>query len=491
MSDPAASEGAKTESSQADDVAATAASSEAEVETASETMTGGRAGSEADPTTDATGVHQSAAASADGITLTGEQQAVIDAAMRGQSVFVTGRAGTGKSTLLARLMRELPGKVVVCAPTGVAALNVGGQTIHSLFGLRVGVQDVAKIARYMSRETREVLAAVDTVIIDEVSMVSADLLDAIDRSLRLAKKRSRTPFGGAQIVMFGDPYQLAPVPPRSTDERAFYTEHYASQWFFDAHVWAEATVSVYELTNIHRQNHDGFKQLLNAVREGTVPDHWIARLNQIGHRDPDPDQPIITLATTNRIVDERNATELARLPGRTKVARAQIDGEFGNAFPADPELELKVDAQVMFLRNDPDGRWVNGSIGKVVSIRPDVVVVELDGEDVEVEPVVWERYEYTFDPNEKTIEQDQIGEFTQFPLRLAWAVTVHKSQGQTYDRAVIDLGTRAFSPGQTYVALSRLTSLDGLYLARPVRRGDIIVDRRVLEFMRTASAPMF
>lgn len=425
------------------------------------------------------------------ITLTSEQQAVIDAALRGQSLFVTGRAGTGKSTLLTRMLDELPGKTVVCAPTGVAALNVGGQTIHSLFGLRVGIQDVSRISRYLRDETREVLAAVDTVIIDEVSMVSADLLDGIDRTLRLAKRRNRTPFGGVQLIMFGDPYQLAPVPPRSPDEKAFYREHYASQWFFDAHVWAEATVSVYELTSIHRQRHDGFKQLLNAVREGTVPDHWLARLNQIGHRTPAEGEPIITLATTNRIVDERNRAELARLPGKAKTVRAQVEGDFGNAFPADPELELKVDAQVMFLRNDPDGRWVNGSIGTVVSIRPDKVVVELDGQDVEVEPVVWERYEYTFDPDAKTIEQDQIGEFTQLPLRLAWAVTVHKSQGQTYDRAVVDLGARAFSPGQTYVALSRLTTLDGLYLARPIRQGDIIVDERVLEFMKTASAPMF
>ncbi|MFU0805525.1 MAG: AAA family ATPase [Pseudoclavibacter caeni] len=441
--------------------------------------------------TDASSRHPSAAASAGGITLTGEQQAVLEAAERGQSVFVTGRAGTGKSTLLARLVREMPDKVVVCAPTGVAALNVGGQTIHSLFGLRVGVQDVTRISRTMSRETREVLAAVDTVIVDEVSMVSADLLDAMDRSLRVAKRRSRAPFGGAQLIMFGDPYQLAPVPPRTPDERAFYTHRYQSQWFFDAQVWQEAQVSVYELTNIHRQRHDGFKQLLDAVREGRVPDHWIARLNQIGHRQPPADEPIITLATTNRTVDRRNAEELARLPGRSSVARADIEGEFGSAFPADPELELKPDAQVMFLRNDPDGRWVNGSIGTVVAIRPDKVIVELDGSDVEVEPVVWERYAYTFDDETQTIEQEQVGEFTQFPLRLAWAVTIHKSQGQTYDRAVIDLGARAFSPGQVYVALSRLTSLDGLYLTRPVRQRDIIVDARVQEFMRTASSPMF
>lgn len=430
------------------------------------------------------------AVTSEGIALTSEQRAVVEAVERGQSLFVTGRAGTGKSTLLHHLVRTLKGKAAVCAPTGVAALNVGGQTIHSLFGLGIGVQDAQRVARRLRSETAELLAGLDTLIIDEVSMVSADVLDAIDRCLRQAKHR-RTPFGATQVIMFGDPYQLAPVPPRSPDERAFYHERYRSQWFFDADVWREATVSVYELTDIHRQTDDGFKQLLNAVREGRVPPHWIARLNQIGHRDPDPDDQVITLATTNRIVDERNRRALTDLPGTARTLHAEVEGEFGSAFPAEAELQLKRDAQVMLLRNDADGRWVNGTLGRVSGFGDKTVKVEIDGTVEDIEPITWERYRYTFDPAQHTIDQEGVGEFIQYPLRLAWAATIHKSQGQTFDQAVIDLGPRAFSPGQTYVALSRLTSLAGLYLTRPVRAGDILVDRRVQEFLDSASQAMF
>lgn len=420
----------------------------------------------------------------DEVELSSEQQKVADAVLeQGTSVFVTGRAGTGKSTLLQYLVGELGRKhTAVTAPTGVAALNVGGQTLHSLFGLRIGVQQVSSISRSLRRETREVLAAIDTLVIDEVSMASADVIDAVDKSLRISKRRPRQPFGGAQLVLFGDPFQLSPVPPSSPDEQAFYREHYDSQWFFHAHVFRDMPLAVYELQEVHRQKDDGFKQLLGRIRDGSVPLHWIERLNEIGVR-PAPEPPPITLAARNNTVDATNNRRLAMLPGESHRLEAEVEGSFGKTFPANPEMELKLDAQVMLLRNDPDGRWVNGSIGTVVGIRPDVIQVEIDGRDEEVEPVSWERYNYSFDPENKTIEREQVGEFTQFPLRLAWAVTIHKSQGQTYKRAVIDLGARAFSPGQTYVALSRLTSLDGLYLTRPVKPSDIIVDRRVLGFL--------
>jgi ATP-dependent exoDNAse (exonuclease V) alpha subunit len=423
------------------------------------------------------------------IELSEEQRGVCASIADGHSVFVTGRAGTGKSTILRHLMAALPGKVAVCAPTGVAALNVGGQTLHSLFGLGIGVQDAPRAARRMRSDVAEVLGGIDTLIIDEVSMVSADVLDAVDRCLRQAKHR-RTPFGGVQLVLFGDPYQLSPVPPRSADERTFYRDRYRSQWFFDAKVWEEQAISVAELTQVHRQHDDGFKQLLNAVREGHVPPSWIARLNEIGHRKP-PEDGIITLATTNRSVDERNRAALAELRGRTRVLSAEVEGEFGHSFPADPELELKTDAQVMLLRNDPDGRWVNGSIGRVRGFGDGEVQVEIDGSVETVTPITWEQYQYTFDPSEHTIDREEVGEFRQFPLRLAWAATIHKSQGQTFERAVIDLGARAFSPGQTYVALSRLTSLEGLYLARPVRSRDILVDARVAEFLQEAPTALF
>lgn len=420
------------------------------------------------------------------ITLTDEQREVYTAVVdEGRSLFVTGRAGTGKSTLLTALVDALPGGVAVCAPTGVAALNVGGQTIHSLFRLRPGIQDHDTLARYLSSDTRDTLRAIDTLIIDEVSMVNADVMDAIDRCMRIAKRRSRTPFGGAQVVMFGDPYQLAPVAPRHPEERAYYAEKYASLWFFDAHVWEAYDLSVIELSHIHRQRDGGFKQLLNAIRDGSVPAHWMVSLNERFVREPPAGgEPIITLAATNQAVDAKNARQLAELPGRIHTYTADVEGEFTpSMFPADPDLQLKRDAQVMFLRNDPDGRWVNGTIGTVSRLGDDNVHVIVGDDEFEVAPVVWERYVYTFDPVGGSVDAEQVGEFVQLPLRLAWAVTIHKSQGQTYDRAIIDLGSRAFSAGQVYVALSRLTSLDGLFLTRAIRPSDIIVDERVRDFM--------
>lgn len=425
------------------------------------------------------------------ITLTTEQRGVFDAVVdEGRSVFVTGRAGTGKSTLLTAIVDAMPGGVAVCAPTGVAALNVGGQTIHSLFRLRPGIQDHESLARYLSHDTRETLRGIDTLIIDEVSMVNADMMDAVDRCMRIAKRRNRTPFGGAQVVMFGDPYQLAPVAPRNPEERAYYAEKYRSLWFFDAHVWDTYDLSVVELGEIHRQRDVGFKQLLNAIRDGSVPGHWMVSLNDRFVREaPEDGEPIVTLAATNRAVDAKNSTRLAELHGRVHTYRASVEGEFSpSMFPAEAEMQLKRDAQVMFLRNDPDGRWVNGTIGTVSHLGEDSVRVIVDDDEFEVEPVVWERYVYSFDQVAGSVDAQQVGEFVQLPLRLAWAVTIHKSQGQTYDRAIIDLGARAFSAGQVYVALSRLTSLDGLYLTRAIKPSDIIVDERVKSFMETAGA---
>ncbi len=423
------------------------------------------------------------------ITLTDEQREVFRAVIdEGRSIFVTGRAGTGKSTLLTALVAALPGGTAVCAPTGVAALNVGGQTIHSLFRLRPGIQDHSKLARYLSQDTRDTLRGIDTLIIDEVSMVNADVMDAIDKCMRIAKRRARTPFGGAQVVMFGDPYQLAPVGPRTPEERAYYAEKYKSLWFFDADVWEAYDLEVVELTHIHRQRDGGFKQLLNAIRDGSVPGHWMVSLNDRYCREaPEDGEPVITLAATNQAVDAKNTRKLAGLPGSIRTYRAEVDGEFTpSMFPAEAEMRLKTDAQVMFLRNDPDGRWVNGTIGTVSRLGLTSVHVIVGDQEFEVEPVVWERYVYTFDHALGSVDAEQVGEFVQLPLRLAWAVTIHKSQGQTYDRAIIDLGSRAFSAGQVYVALSRLTSLDGLYLTRPIRPSDIIVDERVREFMTTS-----
>lgn len=418
--------------------------------------------------------------------LSPEQQAVFAAIENGRDhIFVTGRAGTGKSTLLEHLSWKTSKQVVICAPTGVAALNVGGQTIHSLFRLPIGV--IADHDIEQSAELRKLLGTIDTLVIDEVSMVNADLLDAMDRSLRQARVRPHEAFGGVQLVLFGDPYQLAPVPG-DPEERAYFADRYASMWFFDAQVWKEADLTIYELATIHRQHELEFKQLLTAVRHGSVTAEMAYRLNTVGAR-PAPTEGAITLATTNSTVTRINQAALAQLPGRALTAVAETTGDFaGRAFPADERLELKVGAQVMFLRNDTgaDGRWVNGTIGEVVKIS-DTVIVEIDGEDVEVMPSTWEKYRYSYSPVTKELRKEVVAEFIQFPLRLAWAVTIHKSQGKTYDQAVVDLGPRSFAPGQTYVALSRITALEGLYLTRPLRPSDIIVDEAVTRFMGRAT----
>ncbi|WP_308164286.1 DEAD/DEAH box helicase [Agromyces sp. ISL-38] len=424
------------------------------------------------------------------VTLSREQAAVFQA-IEGtrEHVFVTGRAGTGKSTLLNHLNWNTSKQIVICAPTGVAALNVGGQTIHSLFRLPIGV--IADHDIDQNDAVRKILNAMDTLVIDEVSMVNADLMDAMDRSLRQARQRPHEPFGGVQVVLFGDPYQLAPVPGDG-DERAYFADTYESMWFFDAKVWREADLRIFELGEIHRQHDDEFKLMLNAVRHGMVTAEIAGVLNSIGARRPLPEHGAITLATRNDTVNRINATQLHRLPGTSQANAADVTGDFGGrAFPADERLELKIGAQVMFLRNDnaigPDGqRWVNGTIGTVTHLRR-AVRVEIDGDEHEVEQVTWEKFKYTWDPTRKKLERQVVAEFTQFPLRLAWAVTIHKSQGASYDTAIVDLGQRVFSPGQTYVALSRLTSLDGLYLSRPLRPSDIIVDRNVERFMAGAT----
>lgn len=423
------------------------------------------------------------------VALSPEQLAVFERIEHTREhIFVTGRAGTGKSTILNHLAWNTSKIIAVCAPTGVAALNVGGQTIHSLLRLPTGI--IADHDLDQPAELKKMLAAIDTLVIDEVSMVSADLMDAIDRSLRQARGKKHDPFGGVQMIMFGDPYQLPPVPPRDPHERAYYEDTYRSLWFFDAKVWQAAPLTSIELVEVHRQSDDRFKQILGAVRHGEVTEDMAEELNSAGARPAPPEA--ITLATTNATVARINSSRLAQIKGDPLRAVAEINGEFReNTYPADEVLELKPGAQVMFLRNDSDGRWVNGTIGTVSRVAGTVwvEVPSADGgdpEEFEVEPTTWERYRYRYDAETKKLEKEVVAEFEQFPLRLAWAVTVHKSQGHTYDEAVVDLGPRAFTAGQTYVALSRVRSLEGLYLQRPLQPRDVIVDPNVVRFMESA-----
>ncbi|MBT4908466.1 MAG: AAA family ATPase [Microbacteriaceae bacterium] len=420
------------------------------------------------------------------VALSSQQSEVLERIENSSDhVFITGRAGTGKTTLLQAFVENTAKVVAVSAPTGVAALAVGGQTIHSLLRLPLGIIGNRELG-FIPKESLAVLANLDALVIDEVSMVSADVLDALDRRLRQAKRKRNTAFGGIQLIMFGDPYQLAPVVSGQA-EKAYYQDHYRSPWFFDAKVWRETEMSVQELDTIHRQADSEFRAVLNALREGRMEAEMGRMLNEHGLRQPE-DPELITLATTNQAVTRINSAALEGLPGKAKIAHADIEGDFGStaAYPADDELVLKPGAKVMFLRNDTQGtdgpRFVNGTLGTVVKIT-DSVIVDVEGESILVEPVTWEKVKYDYSPTTKVLSQDVVAEFTQFPLRLAWAVTIHKAQGKTLDAAVIDLGSRAFAPGQTYVAFSRLTSLEGLYLKRPLTPADIIVDEHVVRFM--------
>jgi ATP-dependent exoDNAse (exonuclease V) alpha subunit len=420
-------------------------------------------------------------------------------------VFVTGRAGTGKSTLLSYLIENTDKSVAVCAPTGVAALNVAGTTIHSLFGFPFGVLGNVDLSKHMRRYTRDILAAIDILVIDEVSMVNADMMDAMSRAMGIARGKRKVPFGGAQVVMFGDPYQLAPVPPQNPEEIAYMAENYQSNWFFDAHVWRDAALERYELIEIFRQTDGHFKDILNSIRDGSCTQEMIDELNRLAVR-PLPHDDILRLATINRTVDQVNISRLSQIADKPKVFMASASGDlkaFEKVKPADERLELKLGAQVMFIKNDDsspfkdsDGsairRWVNGTIGTVVEFKSDShIVVEVDGERLDVGRATWEKVRYEldefFDEDINKVKEVlvavPVAEFKQFPLRLAWGVTIHKSQGQTYDEVMIDMGAGAFAPGQTYVALSRVRSLQGLYLSRPIRMSDVKIDARVLAFM--------
>jgi ATP-dependent exoDNAse (exonuclease V) alpha subunit len=422
--------------------------------------------------------------------LTPEQARVMDI-IEGtrEHVFVTGRAGTGKSTLLQEFVERTSKSLVIAAPTGVAALTVGGQTIHSLFRLPIGlVTDHTKFYP-LSDDARVLLRKIDTVVIDEISMVRCDLLDGLDRRLRATRGRKNEPFGGVQVVMFGDPYQLPPVLKEGA-EKHYLMDNYPSPWFFDSKVWQEVTPRVVELTDVKRQDEAEFRDILDRMRNGAMTSTDGAVLNDIGARRPIP-EGTVTLSTTNASANGINAKALRDLPGKTVTAAAIIEGDFGGQLPAEEELELKPGARVMFLRNDSateGSRWVNGTVGTVVKIDA-AVHVALDSDPrntVEVQPVQWEKIQYTYDPDTNRVEEDIMATFAQFPLRLAWAVTIHKSQGQTLDSAVLDFGRGAFANGQAYIAFSRIRTLDGVFLSRTLQPTDIQVDRRVVEFMRTA-----
>jgi len=375
-----------------------------------------------------------------------------------RSVFITGRAGTGKSTLLNYFRQVTKKKVAVLAPTGVAALNVKGQTIHSFFRFKPGITpDRVKKLR-SSNNNESIYHKLDAIVIDEISMVRADLLDCVDRFLRLNGPEADKPFGGIQMAFIGDLYQLPPVV--TGGEKAAFQSLYETPYFYGARVFDSFEMEFVELEKVYRQHDEEFIALLNGIRNNSITEERLELLNQRYHPgfEPSPDDFYVYLTTTNRLAEEINGKRLAELKSRPYTFTGSIEGDFGQKYlPTAIDLQVKVGAQVMMLNNDSEGRWVNGSIGKITGITQDrkgedVIVAELaDDEEVEITPFTWEIFRFFVEAG--GLQSEVIGTFTQYPLMLAWAVTIHKGQGKTFDRVIIDIGRGTFAHGQMYVCL--------------------------------------
>lgn len=401
-----------------------------------------------------------------------------------QNVFLTGKAGTGKSTFLQYFRRQTQKKIAVIAPTGVAALNVNGQTIHSFFRLKPSFVKIENL----KPDRRRVLRELELLIIDEISMVRADVFEGIDHSLRLARKNSE-PFGGVQLCVIGDLFQLPPVVGR--DEQGFFAQYYSSPFFFAAPAYRAANFRRLQFETVHRQNEPEFIRALNAIRNGEAGGDALDILNQRHHPKATPAPGTLVLTTTNALAERINNDKLERLGTAARNYRGEMKGDFGlkdTRLPAPEALTLKVGAQVMFVKNASDGRWVNGTIGIVESLSSDEIDVRVGNTTHTVVAEKWKTIGYEFNEEDNKIVEKTLGTYTQFPLQLAWAVTIHKSQGKTLERVIIDLGTGAFAAGQLYVALSRCKSLAGIALKQPVAPSDIRCDPAVLAFMEDGCA---
>ena len=410
-----------------------------------------------------------------------------------RSLFLTGKAGTGKTTFLRDITRHTKKKHIVLAPTGVAAVNAGAMTIHSFFQFGLGAyipgMVVPQTGYFIRKAKLDLIRNLDLIIIDEISMVRADLLDHIDAELRRIR-RSYLPFGGVQLLMIGDLQQLPPIA--HGEEEMILRQHYKSLYFFDSKVLQNFEYSCIELKNVYRQNDSHFVDILNRARIGRLTQEDIDELNtryQSGFT-PLPEDNYIRLVTHNRMVQSVNEGEMTKLDGDEYAFDAKVTGTFPTeSFPTAERLVLKKGAQVMFIKNDPDKRFINGTLGEVCYLWKDKIKVRIadSGVTIDVEPMEWENIRYQLDETDNSVKSTTIGKFRQYPVRPAWAITIHKSQGLTFDRAIID-ARAAFSPGQAYVALSRCRSLDGIVLSSPLRASAFMTDTTIDDFLQSRLA---